>query len=121
MNRTKPIGVRFDPEKLEFVKGREKLTSNQQVVDLLMNRYWWENKMPHVTAKEAPPLTLKIESVPIAAPEQKRSVIAPKSFTQYQSEKRELECQEDYEKWLAAVKSDPYLSTKQKDLLIKIN
>jgi hypothetical protein len=59
MNKTKPIGVRFDPEKLEFIKSREKLQSNQQVVDLLVNKYWWEHKMPVPTHKEAPPLYLK--------------------------------------------------------------
>lgn len=119
MARTKPIGVRFDPDKLEFVKGREKLSSNQQVVDLLINKYWWEHKMPHVTAKEAPPLTLKSETAVMPPPHPKAPTTAPKSFLQYQSEKRELECDEDYQKWLTAVQGDPLLSTKQKDLLIK--
>lgn len=59
MNKTKPIGVRFDPEKLEFIKSREKLKSNQQVVDLLVNKYWWDHKLPIPTHKEAPPLHLK--------------------------------------------------------------
>ena len=59
MAKTKPIGVRFDTEKLDFIKVREKLSSNQQVVDLLMNKYWWEHKIPVPTHKEAPPLALK--------------------------------------------------------------
>jgi len=62
-NRTNPIGVRFDIEKLAFIKQREKLESNQQVVDLLVNKYWWEWKMPIPTHKEVPPDNLKEEKV----------------------------------------------------------
>lgn len=59
--KTKPIGVRFDPEKLDFIKSQEKVKTNQQVVDFLVNKYWWENKVPTPTHKESPPLHLKEE------------------------------------------------------------
>lgn len=57
--KTSPTGIRFDIEKLSFVQGRENVPTKQKVVDFLLNKYWWENKLPHVTAKEAPPLELK--------------------------------------------------------------
>lgn len=59
--KTSPTGIRFDIEKLSFVQGRENVPTKQKVVDFLLNKYWWENKLPHVTAKEAPPLDMKIE------------------------------------------------------------
>lgn len=45
MGRTKPVSVRFDPEKLELVKRKEKLPSPQKVVDYLMDTYYWQNKL----------------------------------------------------------------------------
>ena len=42
---------------------REKLTSKQQVIDLLVNKYWWEHKLPIPTPKESPPLYLKEQFV----------------------------------------------------------
>lgn len=41
-----PTGVRFDKDKLKFVMEREKLTSPQQVVNFLLEAYWWQNKAP---------------------------------------------------------------------------
>jgi hypothetical protein len=67
-HRTDPKGIRFDPEKLAFVKKQERLESNQQVVDLLVNKYWWEHKMPVPTHKEAPPLYLKEAEVQSSQP-----------------------------------------------------
>jgi len=42
MNKTNPIGVRFDEEKLEFVKTQQNLSSPQQAVNFLFDRYWNE-------------------------------------------------------------------------------
>lgn len=117
--KSSPSGVRFDLEKLAFIQKRENLPTKQKVVDFLLNDYWWKWKVPVATAKEAPPLALKVETVIAPTPQAKVAVSAPKSFLQYQNEKRELECDEDYAKWLAAVNGDPFLSGKQKDLLIK--
>ncbi len=58
-NKSNPFSIRVDLEKFDFVKKREKLDTGQQTVDFLLNKYWWENKLPHITAKEAPPLELK--------------------------------------------------------------
>lgn len=45
MGKTKQASVRFDPEKLELVKRREKLQTPQKVVDFLMDAYYWQNKL----------------------------------------------------------------------------
>ena len=63
MARTAPVSIRFDADKLEFIMSREKLTSKQQVIDLLVNKYWWEHKLPIPTPKESPPLYLKEQFV----------------------------------------------------------
>jgi len=42
---------------------------------------------------------------------------APKSFLQYQSEKKELENEDQYRIWLEEVENDLLLSTRQKQLL----
>ena len=119
--KSKPTGVRFDLEKSEFVKKREKLNTFQKVVDFLLNKYWWENRMPVPTHKEAPPLALKQEMVQ----EQPKQVTPPpkafKTLLQYKAEKLELETQEQYDKWLAELNADQNFSQKQKDMIIKYN
>lgn len=42
--RTSPTGIRFDIEKLSFISERENLETKQQVVDFLMENYWWDKK-----------------------------------------------------------------------------
>jgi len=45
-NKSKPSGVRFDLEQLDFIQKREpKLNTKQKVVDFLLNKYWWEQKV----------------------------------------------------------------------------
>jgi hypothetical protein len=110
--RTNPIGVRFDPEKLEFVKSREKLTTNQQVVDLLMNRYWWENKMPIPTHKEAPPLHLKeVTVVPYA-----KEIEEPLSFEQLRQEVAVKDPKSDFERRLRAAECAEDLQSVGRDI-----
>lgn len=57
--KTAPMTIRLDTDKFEFVKTREKLSTAQQVSDFLLNKYWWEWKVPVATHKESPPLELK--------------------------------------------------------------
>lgn len=124
--KSKVYSVRFDNEKLSFLQSMVKeLVSGQQIVDYLLNKYWWDNKVPFVSAKEAPPLRLKEETVTPKSiidiwdkPKQQPTF---KSVADYSAEKKELETEEDYNKWLAALKADPNISSKQKDLLIKYN
>jgi hypothetical protein len=118
MGRTKPIGVRFDPEKLEFIKSSEKLKSNQQVIDLLVNRYWWEHKMPVPTHKEAPPLHLKEAEVKQTAPPSITPISpvmnAQALMLKYVDERREVSCQEEFQSWSAKLQADNRLNSRQK-------
>ena len=43
-----PTGVRMNDEKLKFVMEKEGLTSRQKVVNFLLDRYWWEQKIGSV-------------------------------------------------------------------------
>lgn len=54
--KTSPSGVRFDKEQLEFIQKKEpKLTTKQKVVDFLLNKFWWENKVSKPNHKGLPP------------------------------------------------------------------
>lgn len=75
--KSKVYSVRWDNEKLAFLLEREKgLETGQEIADFLMNNYWWQHKMPHVTAKEAPPLELKINK-PTTPPKQDVPNLSP--------------------------------------------
>lgn len=58
MKRTGPASIRFDPEKLELVKRKEKLKTAQKVVDFLMDVYYWNNRLIVVPAMNAVAQTL---------------------------------------------------------------
>lgn len=122
-SKSKPFSIRVDLEKFGFVKNREKLESGQQVVDYLLNKYWWENKLPHVTPKEAPPLELKIpiqetptvfDAPPLKYPQPQ---IAIKSYQQYLNEKMECETESQWLKLTIEIDGAPNLTQKQKNLL----
>lgn len=70
MGRTKPASIRFDPEKLELVKRKEKLATPQKVVDFLMQYYWWQNKLI-----VAPAMNVGADTLPYVAPERPGTAI----------------------------------------------
>jgi hypothetical protein len=111
--RTNPVGVRFDPEKLEFIKIREKLKTNQQVVDLLINKYWWENKVAVPTHKEAPPLRLREDPV-FGMQIKEMPVKKPKTLEDYVLEKSEITDADSYQDWLRELENDPNLTDSEK-------
>lgn len=113
-NKTKPTGIRFDIEKLELVKHREKLNTNQKVVDFLLNRYWWEYKLPVPTHKEVPPLVLKMEMETKYQQDYRPPPKPRKSPQQWVDEKKELEDPGLYKKWFKELEEDPYLTSKEK-------
>lgn len=110
-NKSNPIGIRFDLEKLNFVRVREKLGSNQKVVDYLLNDYWWRHKDAVVSAKESPPLYLKKEEFV-----SQDSGEVQKSVSEWASERMAIETEEDYKLWSERLDACGYLSEKQKDL-----
>lgn len=131
IHKTKPTGVRFDIEKLEFIKKREKLETNQQVVDFLLNSYWWQWKVATPTAKECPPIEkfrnelaeqmIKNHSVPAPSAlvvANKPYEARTKTVNEYALERRELPQDDEagYFKWLDRLENDQNLTVKQKSL-----
>lgn len=51
MAKTDPVSIRFDTEKLALVKIKKKLETPQQVVNYLLDQFWWQNELA-VTANE---------------------------------------------------------------------
>lgn len=113
--KSKPTGIRFDLEKVNLIKEKEKLTTNQQVVDFLMNRYWWEHKLAIPTYKGVPPLPKNIVENDIKEEEKDNSEII--TVAQYVLEKREIEHPEEYKKFLKRVEGDINLTFKDKQLI----
>lgn len=113
--KSKPTGIRFDLEKVNLIKEKEKLTTNQQVVDFLMNRYWWEHKLAIPTYKDVPPLPNTILEHKIKEEEKGSSEII--TVAQYVLEKREIEHPEEYKKFLTRVDGDINLTFKDKQLI----
>ena len=130
LRRTKPYTIRFDEEKFDFFIKREKLKSAQQIMDFFMNKYWWENKLPHVTAKEAPPLDMKIEYAK-ATPEsydgkkfnpvdgeplqfQKPKIALKRTPAHWVELRRECADADEYAQWLQNLEDDPYLTVREK-------
>lgn len=67
MGRSLPSSIRFDPEKLELVKRKERLTTPQKVVDFLMDAYYWQNKLVAAQAMNA------AQNLPYVTPADERS------------------------------------------------
>jgi len=113
-NKSKPIGIRFDLEKLDFVKTKEGLNTNQKVIDFLLNDYWWKYRVAKPSYKESPPLSLKEDdSIPI-----KNEIVKKQSKTiqQYVHDRMEINDPSDYDEWLSELESDEWLSSKDKQL-----
>ena len=111
--RTDPSSVRFDKEKLDFIMKKEKLTSKQQVIDLLVNKYWWEFKIPVPSHKESPPLTLKqnsdetdVKPMPVSSENFKEKIKIARSVAEIES-------------LVAKASKDPELTAWQKDIIKK--
>lgn len=128
--KSKPTGIRFDIEKSDLVKGREKLNTFQKVVDFLLNKYWWEHKVAKPSHKGLPPdeLNTDINFIPtspsvydgkkfntnIDEPKQWQEPTNPKSVIRYIEERINCDTADSYDRWLQELESDPYLSQKDK-------
>lgn len=80
--RTSPTGIRFDIEKLSFISEREKLETKQQVVDFLMENYWWdkksEDKALSAPIKHIPPSKREIVEQVLTNNSEAELVVEPK-------------------------------------------
>lgn len=45
MSKTKPYSIRFDTDKLEFAKTKYKIVKEQQLVDYMLEKLFWESKV----------------------------------------------------------------------------
>jgi hypothetical protein len=124
-NKSKPSGVRFDLEKVEFLKKKENLNTFQKVVDFLLNKYWWEYKVAIPTHKGLPPSkdfydAEKIDKIKHDEFEQWQEVELPhekqKSIAEWVLEKREITDDDidTYQKFIKRLNGVNYLTEKEK-------
>lgn len=122
--KTKPIGVRFDEEDLEFIKKREGIRTPQQVIYFLMSEYMkiYRVEKPSIfiagskesfDGKES---NLYELDEALQREESKRKLI--RTFEQYRQLKLDCEDQEDWIALSIEIRDAPNLSTKQKQLLL---
>lgn len=122
--KSKPSGIRFDLEQLEFIQKREsKLNTKQKVVDFLLNKYWWEQK---IDAKpnhkglppeyDAPKIENPIHDEPPMFQQPIKKIAIRRNPAQWVELRRECETAEDYAKWLEDLENSD-LSTRDKNLI----
>lgn len=122
--KTKPSGVRFDTEQIEFLKKREKLNTYQKVVDFLLNKYWWEHKVAIPSHRGLPPIydepnIGKIENDEPLSFEKLRQEIQPsiereKTAVEWVQEKRDITDGDvsTYQDFISRLDKATYLSEK---------
>lgn len=103
MAKTKPTSIRFDPEKLALVKVKKGLQTPQQVVNYLLDTFWWQNELV-AGAKETQ------AALPYIKPEEPK--LPP--FDAYKGKIKELKNIPDCQALVRAAKSDPDLADWQK-------
>lgn len=121
--KTKPYTVRFDIEKFDFFMKRQALKSAQQLVDFFLNEYWWKWKVPVVTAKEAPPLSLKMDKIfdaevvadvseePLKF--DKPKIAIKRTPAHWVELRRDCQNADDYAKWLEDLENDKFLTPRE--------
>lgn len=101
--KSKQTSIRFDPDKLELVKKKEKLKTTQKVVDFLIDAYYWKHKF-HIT-------TLA-EKVPYVTP-----VITKTPFESYEAEIRNAGSRSELENTGRSIEGDKTLRDMDKKTL----
>ena len=104
--RTSPTGIRFDIEKLSFISEAEKLETKQQVVDFLMDNYWWRNVVP-VTNKSVSQPVSKNDSI-------RQPAVVLSTYETYLSEISESQSIQSIELTIAAIKAEKSLTLPEK-------
>lgn len=114
--KTSPIGIRFDIEKLSFISERENLETKQQVVDFLMENYWWGKKT------ENNPAATKVGNVILSKPEHQKQIIKPElsTYEVYLEEIITATSVQSIEVTMAAVKAEKSLTSPEKTNLERL-
>lgn len=125
-NKSKNISFRYDLERFAFVKEKEKLEKDQQVLDFLVNKYWWEHKVAKPTHKDTPPIEYKpADKMSYDGPKPNLNLIdeagqwsEPKAaFEVYLDEIEQAKNPSECEGISKAAKNDIELSYKQKEAI----
>jgi Uri superfamily endonuclease len=78
-NKTTPTSIRFDDDKLKYLKEKEKIESPQKVVNFLLEEYWIRNKIIPGEIKRIQDLTQpNVEIKPKEAPKSNFKAHVPK-------------------------------------------
>jgi hypothetical protein len=109
MGRTKPVSIRFDPEKLELIKRKEKLPSGQKVVDFLMDAYWWNQRLVL-----APAMAEAAKHIPYLAKDQPATALEA-----YDQKIRDAMTPFEVEAVGKLMDVDPFLSRKDRETLVE--
>ena len=80
MAKSKPIGVRFDLDKLDMIQKEQNLTSVQQVVNYLMDNYGEKEVKRGAPFKNMPPY--QIEASKLADINQKVKVVLNRKYAE---------------------------------------
>jgi len=126
VKKTKPTGVRFDLEQLEFVKSKNpKLKTPQQVVNFLLHSYWTEHKIIAEFLQKNPYLAQRERAIDdllnygqSTFNEPKRAKIK-RSYENYQQLLLDCETTDDYLKLKEEIEEAEHLTTREKNLLLK--
>lgn len=117
-NKSKNISFRYDLERFGFVKTKEKLEKDQQVLDFLVNKYWWEHKVAMATHKDVPPISqLMVERPPKNLLEKLKP---QKTFAEFVSWKRNCESEEEFAMLLNEAEESGFTSKEMSQLKSKI-
>jgi len=118
MNKSKPISVRYEEDKLNFVKSRAKLKTVQNVFDFLLNKYWdtFHVDTDNPFAVEEIKKDISHNHIIEFSPPEKK-VSKEYNINEWVSQKREIESSEEYDEWLAKLEAAEYLTTKQKQII----
>lgn len=121
-NKTKPLTVRLDADKLAKIKDRTGMQSNQRVMDYLLDRYWQDTQNKDViqsviqnviqTPQDAK--TVVIQSQP-ASPKHHVTIAAIEIMSAYAQRRRdEVTDGVQFAAWKADLTADTRLTDKQK-------
>jgi hypothetical protein len=108
--RSKQTSIRFDPEKLELIKKREKIGTEQRVVDFLMDAYYWRYKLISLPQNDA--LGQKLAYVTPAKPKT--------PFEQYSEELVSPDSLDGISRTMANAEKDRGLTFGEKEKLKKM-
>lgn len=121
INKTKPTGIRFDLEQLNFFKSENpNLTTPQQIVNYLLDSYFTEHKIIPELIRKNPMMAQKEKVANYSQPLTKESE-KPKirrSFDNYQELVLDCTDYEEYAKLYTEIENSD-LTPKQKNLLLK--